>query len=306
MNGEIVDQEEPLSLEFRLLFACDKLVASREDEAAIRQILDESIDWTLFAQSAIDRGRAGVVAHTLVRAAPDMVPDDILDALHKIVDQIQSRNRQVLDQVAQLIEASPVEGAVPAIQNAHAAANRALTTNPNDAAAWRDLGGVLFDLGRHKEAIACYGRALELAPEDVITWTDRARAMLVTWQLKSALAHIDKALALNPNDAIAWTLRARALWLSRRFIEAVEASDRALALDPENASAARMGIQSRLFVCDWHRREDDKRRISEGLKAGRLLISALHHRAISDSEAEQLSLARLRASGSNLTLGARA
>jgi predicted O-linked N-acetylglucosamine transferase (SPINDLY family) len=75
----------------------------------------------------------------------------------------------------------------------------------------------------------------------------------------------------------------------------VEASARALALDPENSGAARVGIQARLFVCDWNRRESDKRRIAEGLKTGRTLITPLHHRAMSNSEAEQLILARLRA-----------
>jgi tetratricopeptide (TPR) repeat protein len=138
-----------------------------------------------------------LAAHTLVRAAPDMVPNAILDALHRIVDQTPSRNREMLDQVTRTVGANAVEGAVVAIQKACATAKRALTANPNDTDAWRTLGGALLGRGQHAGAIACYGRALELAPEDVINWRDRASAMLAIGQLKAALADIDKALALG-------------------------------------------------------------------------------------------------------------
>jgi protein O-GlcNAc transferase len=291
----MLDRLESMTLELRLLLACTRVQTSDEDEATIRQILGEGIDWTIFAQIAVDRGLVSLAAHTLVRTAPEMVPNDILDALHRIVDQTQSRNRGVLDEVARTIEANTGEGAVLAIQNACAAAKRALTANPNDTESWRTLGRALLGLGRHKRAIACYSRALELAPQDAINWTDRASALLAMGQLAAALDDIDKALALDPQDASAWTVLAGTLLESRRFAEASEASDRALTLDPGNTAAARTGIQLRLFVCDWHRRESDKRRISEGMGAGRTLITPLLHRAISDSEAEQLILARLRA-----------
>jgi protein O-GlcNAc transferase len=290
-----VDQRESTSGESRLLLACARLTTNEEDKATIRQILGEGIDWTIFAQTAADRGLVNLAAHTLLRAAPDMVPSAILDALHRIVDQTRSRNREVLDQVTRTVGADAVEGAVLAIQKACATAKRALTAHPNDTGAWRTLGGALLGRGQHAGAIACYGRALELAPEDVINWRDRASAMLAIGQLKAALADIDKALALDLRDTRTWTLRARTLLASGRFAEAVEASARALALDPENTAAVRVGIQSRLFVCDWNRRESDKRRIAEGLRTGRTLITPLHHRAMSDSEAEQLVLAQLRA-----------
>ena len=80
---------------------------------------------------------------------------------------------------------------------------------------------------------------------------------------------------------------------SKRFAEAVEASDRALAFAPGNIIAARLGIHARLFACDWSRRAEDKRRITEGLRAGQNIIGPFQHRAISDSEAENLLLAQL-------------
>ena len=98
----------------------------------------------------------------------------------------------------------------------------------------------------------------------------------------------------GPRDAIAWARQADQFLKLGRFTEAAEASDRALALAPGHIAATRIGIDSRIFACDWRRREEDKRRIREGLAAGVRLIGPLNHRAICNSEAEHLVLAQLR------------
>jgi predicted O-linked N-acetylglucosamine transferase (SPINDLY family) len=290
-----VDHSEPATLELRLVLACAKVPATEKDDAAIRRMLAAEIDWTLFAQTALERGLAALAAHTLARAAPDMVPDDILAVLRTLIAETHARNRDAFDQIARLVDANPTKKPARGIATACAAARRALDANPNDAAAWRTLGRALFDFDRRKAAIASYDRAIDLAPEDAVTWTDRATLWFAMGQVAAALADLDKALALDPRNGDAWTLRARALWASKRLAEAVEASDRALALDPGNSSATRLGIQSRLFACDWRRREDDERRITAGLKAGVLLVSPLNHRALCSSEAEHFEVARLRA-----------
>jgi predicted O-linked N-acetylglucosamine transferase (SPINDLY family) len=286
----------PGSRESSLLLACTKPAATAEDEAVIRQLLADGIDWTVFARTAADRGLVGHTAHTLARAAPDMVPADILEALHKVLEQVRSRNREVLEKAARDVAAADGGSRTADLRNASEAAERALAVNPNDAGAWRDLGLALLEHRRHKGAVACYGRALELGPDEIVSRLGRARALAAIGQADAALADIDGALALDQQHPGAWSLRARTLFAARRFAEASEASARAVALAPENTAAARTGIQSRLFICDWRMREADKREIAEGMREGRTLISLLHHRAISDSEAQHLILTRLRAS----------
>ena len=280
-----------MSRELRLLSVCRKTIAE-EDEIEIRNILGQPIDWTLFAQAAIERGVVNEAAGTLLRVAPDLIPDDILGAMRTILERAQSRNRDLLKKVAQTIEGEPATGVAA---QAYTTADKALSVNPSDASAWHSLGGVFSELGQHETAIACYSRALELAPERIEAWIDRARALSATGKVTAALADIDKALALDGRNTRAWVVRGQILLTVRSFAEAGEASDRALALDPGNLAAKRVGIQSRLFVCDWHRRAEDKHDVSEGLKAGRSLISPVHHRVLSDSEAEQFVLAGLRA-----------
>ena len=107
-----------MPLESRLLLACAKVYTTQGDEAGIRQMLDGGIDWTLFAHKAIDQGLASLAGHTLARVAPDLVPDDILEALRMIIDQTQARNRVLFDELARMIEATPVEGPILAIHSA--------------------------------------------------------------------------------------------------------------------------------------------------------------------------------------------
>ena len=92
-----------------------------------------------------------------------------------------------------------------------------------------------------------------------------------------------------------WANYSARLFNGERYAQAVEASDRALALDPGHVPAARHGIHARLHSCDWRRRTEDCRRITEGLRAGQDIVASVFHRAISDSESESLMLARLRA-----------
>ena len=293
MNGERVDQTKPTSREPRLLLVCAKLTTTEADTATIRQMLGEGIDWTIFARTAVDRGVASLAAHTLVCVAPDMVPQDILGVFREIVHQTRIGNREILAKIGGTLEEIPCQALRLATENALAAASGALTDNPADVAAWRNLGRTLSDLHRYQEAIACYDRATALAPDYAANWIDRARAMSAAGRRAATLPYIDKALALDPEDVEAWTRCAYALSDLQRFAEASEASDRALALDPENIAAARVGIHALLFVCDWRRRETIKHRIDNGLKAGRLIITPFLNLAISDSEAENLALARL-------------
>jgi predicted O-linked N-acetylglucosamine transferase (SPINDLY family) len=175
---------------------------------------------------------------------------------------------------------------------ARADANRALAADPNNAVAWHRLGNALSGLKRHKAAIACYDKALALAPENRTIWKDRGAASHAS-KRKTGNSEINEEPTPDPQDADAWALRAGFLLASQRFGEAAAASDCALSINPQHLVAARIGIRSRISTCDWRKREDDERRIAEGLRAGLQIITPFNHRAISDSEAQNLIAARL-------------
>jgi predicted O-linked N-acetylglucosamine transferase (SPINDLY family) len=224
-----------------------------------------------------------------------LVHDLIALPLWKSYQHVLALVRRLQDALAGSDLASgiiPASRKMKAYHKARVAAERSVAADPGNAGSWRNLGHALFALKRFEEAIACYDKALAFEPDNPIMWKKRAAAMDAIGK-KADLPDF----ALNAQDSNAWAVRAGRLMDSKNFAEAIEASDRALALDPENVAATRVGIRSRLFACDWHRREDDKRRISESVRAGQRVITPFFHRFICDSEAENLAVARLWAKG---------
>jgi len=106
----MLDRMESMTLELRLLLACARVLTDQEEEVAIRRMLEEGIDWTLFAHKAVDHDLAILAGHTLARVAPDMVPDDILDAFRATIEQTRRKNRVLFDELARLIEALASDG----------------------------------------------------------------------------------------------------------------------------------------------------------------------------------------------------
>jgi protein O-GlcNAc transferase len=175
---------------------------------------------------------------------------------------------------------------------ARADANRALAANPNNAAAWHNLGNALSGLNRHKEAIACYDKALTLLPENSTIWKDRGAAIQAN-KTKTSNSDVNDEPTSDPQDADGWALRGGFLLAAQRFGEAAAASDCALAINPNHLVAERIGIRSRISACDWRNRDDEERRIAEGLRAGLHIITPFNHRAVSDSDAQNLVVAQL-------------
>ena len=179
---------------------------------------------------------------------------------------------------------------------ARADAERALSADPKDAGAWHALGNALHGLKRHEAAIACYEKALEIVPENKTIWNDR-NASIRAIRKSGAQVPGSEEPALDPENADSWVLRAGFFLAAQRLGEAAAASDRALAINPRHLAAMRIGIRTRISICDWRKREDDEQRVREGLNAGARIITPFNHRAISDSEAESLTAAKIWAKG---------
>jgi protein O-GlcNAc transferase len=175
---------------------------------------------------------------------------------------------------------------------ARAAAERALVENPNDAAAWQDLGDALAGLERREAAIAAYDKALEGAPENLVLWRKRA-AVIRAGPARLSRFDTEEEATRNPNDADAWARHAASLAAVNRFAEAVMAADRALTINPRHVVATRVGIRSRILSCDWRRSDDDEQRVAAAYKAGLALLTPAGNRAICDAEAQNLVAAQL-------------
>jgi predicted O-linked N-acetylglucosamine transferase (SPINDLY family) len=98
------EMKQPLALELRLLLACARAHLTPEHETAIRTLLREEVDWTLFVRKAVAHGLAGLAGHTLGRVAPDLVPDEILGAFQALIVQTRESNQVLLEELARLVD----------------------------------------------------------------------------------------------------------------------------------------------------------------------------------------------------------
>ena len=112
---------------------------------------------------------------------------------------------------------------------------RALTLNPNLAAAWSASGWVRIFLGEPADAIKLFERAIRLSPLDLfafIACAGMSAAHLFAGRYDEALSWVRKASHEEPNAATTWQLAAVAYALSDRIVEARKAMARLREIDP--------------------------------------------------------------------------
>jgi tetratricopeptide (TPR) repeat protein len=115
--------------------------------------------------------------------------------------------------------------------------DKALSLNPEFAAAWSNKGNTLNELKRYDEALAHFDKALGLNPDLAAVWSNRGMALYQLKQYEEAIANYDKALSLNPEFSAAWSNKGNALNELRCYEEAIANYDKALSLNPEFAAA---------------------------------------------------------------------
>ena len=104
--------EDALPREVTLLLGCARVATTAGEEEAIRDLVAAGVDWTGFAQRAVEHGVTNLVAQTLVRVAPDLVPEDLLEAFRTVLAKGRRRNLVLFDELARLIEGLAAAGVV--------------------------------------------------------------------------------------------------------------------------------------------------------------------------------------------------
>jgi hypothetical protein len=151
--------------ELRLLLASARVRSREKNDVAIRQLLNDGIDWTCFAREAVRHGLAPLAGQTLIRIAPDLVPEEILKAFQTAIVQTTQRNLLLFGELADMadeladsgIETIPFRGPLLPIQafgdmGFRAADSLNLLIRAPDAAA---AAAALRSMGyEHKEAPA--------------------------------------------------------------------------------------------------------------------------------------------------------
>ncbi len=115
--------------------------------------------------------------------------------------------------------------------------SKAISKNPNAAAAYYNRGNALKELDRPGEALVSYDKAIALKPDFAEAYSDRGIALQKLKRLEDALASYDKAIALKPDFAEAHSNRGNILQELKHLEEAIVSYDRAIALKPKFTEA---------------------------------------------------------------------
>lgn len=110
----------------------------------------------------------------------------------------------------------------------------ATAKNPDDLAAWVELGHLYFDTNQPADAVRAYEKALALNPDDPDVWTDLGVMYRRTGRPEKAVEAFDRAIALDPDHRIAHFNKGIVLIhdLARRD-EGIASWRRVLDIDPD-------------------------------------------------------------------------
>ncbi|MBW4523127.1 MAG: tetratricopeptide repeat protein [Scytolyngbya sp. HA4215-MV1] len=118
-----------------------------------------------------------------------------------------------------------------------ASVQKSLELNSQDARAWANQGRILRSLNQPENALAAYAESLKRDPQDAGTWANQS---VVQWSLgdyPAALDSANQAITANPKLAQGWQNRAVALVALENYPEAQASYEQAVSLDAKNADA---------------------------------------------------------------------
>ncbi|MDP3839452.1 MAG: tetratricopeptide repeat protein, partial [Methylococcales bacterium] len=169
--------------------------------------------------------------------------------------------------------------------------NQSLAINPDNAAAYLDLGSAFQELQNFNQALASYDRALALKPDYVEAFYNRGNLFLDNQQFDKAVLSYDSALRLKPNDANALHNRGIALKNLQRYDEAVASYGQALAINPDTQFLFGDWLYLKMSVCNWDNLDRHLDELEQGIAQGKPLSVPFTVLAFSDSIALQKQVA---------------
>jgi adenylate cyclase len=231
---------------------------TKRDNAQARQLFEEAIaldsqfaaayalvGWTHFIEARFGwtESRVKSINMALKYAQKTLEMDDTIDYAHTLLSAVYLLKRQY--------------------EKAVAAAEHALTLNPNAARLYDTLGGVVGCSGRWEDSIVYTKKSIRLDPFPLITafhWLGRAYFM--TGQYDEAILTFKKALDLNPNYLFAHAFLAASYSSLGRETQAAAAAKEVLRINPK------FSLVSYAKTLPYKNKSDVERYIAALRKAG--------------------------------------
>lgn len=225
-----------------------------------------------------------------LKAALDLLNDDRLDEAHAALQEILQSDP---DNGVALFSMGVIAAYRGALDEALAHFERAAQLMPSHADSWYNRGTILHRLNRLEDAVASFDRTLELAPTHAGALVNRGVALREMNRVRDTLENFQRLLALTPDNENALNNTAVILSQLKRYDEAIELFEKLIALSPHHSYALGELCMAYLHNCLWDRLPVLRTQILEGLRAGRTIADPLVLMALTDSQDDQLRLARI-------------
>jgi serine/threonine protein kinase len=115
-------------------------------------------------------------------------------------------------------------------------AEKALTLDPEYAAALLNRGAALMALSRHQEALTSFDHALAINPNIAMLWSNKGICLEHDGRLQDALRCHERAVTLDPKLSHAWVNKATTLILLGRDKEALQCCITSLEFNPHSVA----------------------------------------------------------------------
>jgi tetratricopeptide (TPR) repeat protein len=108
--------------------------------------------------------------------------------------------------------------------------SKAVTLDPELAAAWAAMGDTLLENDKYNGADESYSRALQIDPENEKAWLGKGRTMRALGRWGAAIQCLDKYNSLVPNDENAWLMKGDTLFDKEKYRRAIDAYNKYIEL----------------------------------------------------------------------------
>jgi predicted O-linked N-acetylglucosamine transferase (SPINDLY family) len=138
-------------------------------------------------------------------------------------------------------------------------------------------------MGQFSSAVASYDKAISLQPEDAAAHNNKGAALRELGQFRAALASCEKAISLQPEYAEAYNNRGSVFLGMRQFSAALISYERAYSIQPELVYLLGALIHARMQLCVWDKLQSSVDELIDKVQSNEKVVEAFVALSLTDS-----------------------
>ena len=147
---------------------------------------------------------------------------------------------------------------------------RILRTAPNQFDPLHLLGVIEAQKNNYAAAVDLISKALTVNPQDAAAHSNLANALLSLTRFEEALASCDRSLALRPAHPDTLERRGKVLFGLNRYEEAARSYEKLMDVAPDSRYAPGNFLSSKCYACNWSGYEAARQSVVRSVEEGKV------------------------------------